>query len=302
MAATPTLSERGTRLGTPVHFMLGPALLALAVLFLAPFVILVAYSLLESEPFKATGDRVYGLSNFIKLTTESLYQGTIFTTLWIALLVVVLTLIIGYALALSILRCGGRHRRLLLGLVILPLLLSGVIRTFGWMILLAPNGLLALLLQFLGISEGPLPLLGRPVGVIIGLTHVLLPFMVLAIASNLAFIDSRLEEAAGGLGASPLRTFVRVTLPLTAPGIATGSAFVFILAMGGFVTQSMLGYGRVQVLPLLVFDQATTVLNWPLASAAAVIMLTITLIFLAFLRWVLSGRLGYVRAQRQGGA
>lgn len=275
--------------------LLVPALTVLFVGFAIPFAILVSYSLQQPSDGSIVE---YGLANFLKLITEPLYQKTILTTLGIALAVVLVTLVIGYALAFSIMRTSQRYRQLLLGLVILPLFLSGVIRTFGWLVLLAPNGPLALVLKGLGLIDGGLLLLGRPSGVIVGLTHVLLPFMVLAVASNLSQLDSRLEEAAGGLGASRVSTFIRVTLPLTVPGIATGSAFVFILAMGGFVTQSMLGYGRVQVLPLLVFDQATAGFNWPLASAVAVTMLIITFVFLALLKWVLSGRLGNVRSAR----
>lgn len=303
IAAQPMPGQRWLSRTTAARLsLLAPALLVLVACFLVPFVILVSYSLQEPATASAEGERTYGLANFVKLTTESLYQQTILTTLWIAVVVVVITLILGYALAFSIMRCSTRHRRLLLSLVILPLLLSGVIRTFGWMVLLAPNGLLALLLQSFGLTDGGIALLGRPAGIVIGLTHVLLPFMVLAIANNLAYLDPRLEEAASGLGASPIRTFLKVTLPLTAPGIATGTAFVFILAMGGFVTQAMLGYGRVQVLPLLVFDQATVGLNWPLASAAAVIMLIITLLFLTFLQRILSGRLGHARWSRRSGS
>lgn len=270
-------------------WLLTPAMTTMALFLLAPFLILAAYSLLEPTGARSTGS--WTLGNFVKLFLDPHYLSVIARTVWIALAVVSLTLVLGYALAFSIMSSAPRWRRLMLGLVVIPLLLSGVIRTFGWIVLLSRNGPLAGLLQSLGLLDGPLTLLGHPAGVIIGLTHVLMPFMVLAVASNLSYLDKRLDEAASGLGATPIRRFLRVTLPLTVPGIVTGSTLVFILAMGGFVTQSMLGFGRVQVLPILIYDQATTALNWPFAAAAAMTMLAVTLACLGVFRLAMRGPL-----------
>ncbi len=283
-----------------VALLLAPAALSLIFLFMVPFLILVLYSVTRSGGNTDLVLTDFGLFNYLKLVTHGLYIKAILRTLWIALAVVAIDLVLGYAMAYAIAKVGGRYKQLLLGFVVLPLLMSGVIRTFGWMVLLAPNGVIAIALQKIGLLDGALSLLGHPSGVIIGLSHVLLPFMVLSISSNLSYIDGKLEEAAAGLGASPWRTFLRVVLPLTMPGISTGSTFVFILAVGGFVTQSMLGYGRVQVLPLLIFDLATATLNWPLAAAAAVTMLAIILVFLSTLHWIVSMRFPHAADARKG--
>jgi putative spermidine/putrescine transport system permease protein len=198
--------------------------------------------------------------------------------------------VIGYAMALALARSRSRYRRFLVNLVVLPLMLSGVIRTFGWIVLLAQNGAVNSVLAQIGAIDAPVKFLGTNLGVVVGLTHILLPFMVLAIHSNLSYIPPALADAAGGLGATPLRSFLRVTLPLSLPGIASGTLLVFIMSMGAFITPAMLGYGRIRVLPILVFEQTTTNVNWNFASAAAVTLLLITMAFLFVHRRVLRPR------------
>jgi len=277
--------------------LLGPALIVVAIFFLAPFAILLAFSIGAA----AQGGRSVGftLGHFARLLGEPLYQQIILTTVWIALVVTALTLVIGYAMAFALVRSRSRYRRLLISLVVLPLMLSGVIRTFGWIVLLAQNGPVNSVFLQLGLIDGPFRFLGTTLGVIIGLTHILLPFMVLAIVSNLSYIHPSLEDAAKGLGATPLRGFLRVTLPLSIPGIATGTLLVFIMSMGAFITPAMLGYGRVKVLPIIVFEQTTTVVNWGFASAAAVTLLMITMAFLAVHRLVLRSQTD-LRGGKQG--
>ena len=256
-----------------------PAVIVVAVFFLLPFAILVAFGLGATTQSGAPR-WILTAAHFLRLFGEPLYQRIIWTTVEIALEVTLVTLVIGYAMALALTRTRSRFRRFLLTLVVLPLMLSGVIRTFGWVVLLAQNGAVNSVLSELGLIDGPFTFLGSKLGVVIGLTHILLPFMVLAITSNLSYIPPSLEDAANGLGATPLRSFLRVTLPLSIPGIATGTLLVFIMSMGAFITPAMLGYGRVKVLPILVFEQTTTSVNWNFASAAAVTLLLITMAFL----------------------
>lgn len=279
--------------------MLTPAIVLVAVFFIIPFAILIAFSigLTTQAGFSGLGITT---AHFSRILGEPLYQRIIWTTISISLGVTLLTLAIGYAMALALSRSRSRYRRLLLTFVVLPLLLSGVIRTFGWIVLLAQNGPVNFAIQHLGLVDEPFRFLGSNAGVTIGLTHILLPFMVLAIASNLSYIHPSLEDAAKGLGATPLRTFLRVTLPLSVPGIATGTLLVFIMSMGAFVTPAMLGYGRVKVLPIIVFEQTTTAVNWGLASAAAITLLLITMAFLAIHRLVLRTQTGLPGVKGRG--
>jgi len=272
--------------GARMAILLAPALLVVVVFFVTPFAILLAFSL----GAKTSAQWTPTLAQFLRLFGDPLYQRIILTTIGIALQVTVLTLVVGYAMALALVRSRSLHRRFLLNLVVLPLMLSGVIRTFGWIVLLAQNGAVNSVLGQLGAIDAPVKFLGTNLGVVVGLTHILLPFMVLAIHSNLSYIPPSLADAAGGLGATPLRSFLRVTLPLSLPGIASGTLLVFIMSMGAFITPAMLGYGRVRVLPTLVFEQTTTNVNWNFASAAAVTLLLITMTFLLIHRRVLRPR------------
>ncbi len=266
--------------------LLTPAVVVVAVFFVTPFAILAAFSL-GATTQGATPGFSLTFAHYQRLFGEPLYLRIIVTTVGIALVVTTTTLVIGYSMALALARTRARARRLLVSLVVLPLMLSGVIRTFGWVVLLAQNGAVNSVLGELGLIDGPFRFLGSNLGVVIGLTHILLPFMVLAVASNLSYIHPSLEDAAKGLGATPLRSFLRVTLPLSIPGIATGTLLVFIMSMGAFITPAMLGYGRVKVLPIIVFEQTTTTVNWNFASAVAVTLLLITMAFLAVHRLIL---------------
>ena len=287
LEAPPASSTSSASLhGARIAALLVPALLVVVVFFVTPFAILVAFGL----GAKTSAEWTPTLAHFLRLVGDPLYQRIILTTIAIALQVTVLTLVIGYAMALALARSRSRYRRFLVNLVVLPLMLAGVIRTFGWIVLLAQNGAVNSVLAQIGAIDAPVKFLGTNLGVVVGLTHILLPFMALAIHSNLSYIPPSLADAAGGLGATPLRSFLRVTLPLSLPGIASGTLLVFIMSMGAFITPAMLGYGRVRVLPILVFEQTTTNVNWNFASAAAVTLLLITMAFLLAHRRLLRPR------------
>ncbi|MDP9336892.1 MAG: ABC transporter permease [Actinomycetota bacterium] len=170
----------------------------------------------------------------------------------------------------------GAERAYLLLLVLSPLLVSLVIRNFGWVIVLGPNGLLNSLLLGIGLVREPLRLLYTQTAVIIGLVHLWLPFTVLAILTALYNIPDELQRAAKSLGASPIRTFVAVTLPLSIPGIFAGSLIVFSLTVGTFVTPVILGGGRITMMAEAAYDQTFTLFNWQFASAISFVLLAVT--------------------------
>jgi putative spermidine/putrescine transport system permease protein len=188
----------------------------------------------------------------------------------------IISLLIGYPLAHWMARMRSRvgHAALLMA-VIAPLLTGIVVRTFAWMTLLSDRGVINTTLQSLGFS--PLPLMYNEFGVIVGLVHIYVPFMVLTLVGVIGRIDRTLEEAARGLGAGRLRTFLEVTLPLSLPGILAGSLLVFALAISAYVTPVVLGGNNVLTLPMLIYQQVSASFNLGFAGALGVVLLAVSL-------------------------
>jgi putative spermidine/putrescine transport system permease protein len=209
----------------------------------------------------------------------------------LGLTVTLSTLLIGYPLAFFLARTRSRWRNWLTLLVVFPLYLNLVVRTFGWIALLAQNGLVNQALQTLGVVQEPLKLLFNFAGLLIALTHIFLPFMVLVLIGPIQNIPRDVEDAARVLGASWGSTFLRVTLPLSMPGILSGSILVFVLTISALVTPRLLGGPTYQVMSTLIFDEFLQRLNWPAGSAAA-LLLTLMVLALVFLSGVLARRTG----------
>jgi putative spermidine/putrescine transport system permease protein len=201
--------------------------------------------------------------------------------------VTLITLVLGYPLAYWLARLETRWKTVLLVMTIFPLLTSAVVRSFGWMVLLYRTGLVNQVLLRLGIVDAPLTLMYSLTGVVIALAEVLMPFMVLTLYGVIRGIDRNLEEAAMDLGAGPLTTVYRVTLPLSAGGILAGSLLVFSLAISSFVTPSLVGGPRVQVMATAIQEQTVSLLNWQFAATLAAILLVVVLaLSLAYSRLV----------------
>lgn len=220
------------------------------------------------------------LTRYSALLTDSFYLRVTAETILLSAGVTAICIVIGYPVAYVLVRKSGRWAGLIIFLLIAPLLTSIIMRTFGWNVILARNGVLNSTLQSLGLIERPLRLLQDPSAVIIGLVHVLVPFMVISIAAVLKGIDTRLEEAAELLGASRWRTFREITLPLSLDGIATGAIVVFMLANGSFLTMLLLGGGSVVTLPLLIYQQFLLVQNLGFAAAMGNVLLVLAVISL----------------------
>nr|WP_244421817.1 ABC transporter permease [Azorhizobium caulinodans] len=252
--------------------LLLPIALVNAVGFLWPVFNLLRMSFKESQ---ATGALVETFS----LTTWSSVLGDSFTlelignSIGVSLFITVLTLLCSYPIALYLHRSSGLWRTILLVLVIAPLLTSAVVRTYGWIAILSSQGLIANVIGLVGLT--PPRLMFNLTGVIIGLTEILMPYMILALLSGFGRLDPRCEEAALTLGATPLKTFWRVVLPLTAPGMALGCLLCFVLAISSFVTPKLLGGGRVFLLATEIYDQAIVTLNWPVAATLSMIILVL---------------------------
>jgi ABC-type spermidine/putrescine transport system permease subunit I len=204
------------------------------------------------------------------------YLKVFVNTFEISVTVTLVTLALGYPLAFLLANAGRRASGLMLVAIILPLWTSVLVRTYAWMVLLGRRGLVNEGLQGLGLTDSPLPLLYNRLGVTIGMVHVLLPFMVLPIYSVMKGIDLELLKAAQNLGANRRQAFLRVYLPLSLSGLATGCLVVFVTALGFFVTPALLGGRGDMMIAMLIDVQVSQLLDWGLGSALAVVLFAVT--------------------------
>ncbi len=262
-----------------------PAIAAVSLGFLLPVLWLARMSLNPTEPGGVLRDG-WTLHQYVELFTDSFYAELTLASLQMSVTATGLALLVGYPIALFLYRLESRWKTLLVLLAISPLLVSGVVRAYGWIVILGDAGWINSMLRASGLIDRPIRLVNNHVGVTIGLTESLLPYMTLSLLAGLGRLDRGLEEAARTLGASPLRTFLRVTLPLSLPAIVLGSTICFMLAISAFVTPRLLGGGRVLLLATEIYEQALVTLNWPLAAAIAVALLALFSVLL-----VASGRL-----------
>jgi putative spermidine/putrescine transport system permease protein len=199
-------------------------------------------------------------------------------TLVLGLQVTALCLLLGFPVAYVYNRTPPVVQRIVMILIVLPLLTSAVVRSFAFIVILGRSGIVNSMLLALHIVDRPIPLLFKPLGVIVALAQVELPLMVLPLISAMARIDVNLESASASLGASAWRTFWQVTVPLALPGIIGGSLLVFVLAVSGFITPSIIGGGRLLYMPILIYQQGITLLNWPQAAAVSMLLLATSIV------------------------
>lgn len=259
--------------GNTKRFLLvAPALILVAIVFLIPLGHLVVFSFWKAVPGSNLPDRTFSLDNFERILTDIYYFEVYWRTIRISTIATIVTLLMGYPLALYVSRQVGARKSLkgiLMVLVLLPTVGGGLIQTLGWIVLMLPFGIINGTLIELHLIERPLKLLGKDIGIIIGLTQAFMPLMVLPLVTALSKIDTGLEQAARSLGAGPARVFREVTLPLSLPGILGGTLLVFMAHLTSFVTPLLLGQGKVQVYSTLAYQQAIEVLDYPFASAFA---------------------------------
>lgn len=213
------------------------------------------------------------LATWSGLASDSFIYELIRDSIAIAITITVLTLLASYPLALFVDRASPRWRNLLIVLCISPLLISAVVRTYGWLVILRGNGFLPGMLKLVGIT--PPRLVFNLTGVVIGMTEILMPYMILSLLAGFGRLNVALEEAGASLGASPFTVFRRIVLPLTMPGILLGCLLTFVLAVSSFITPKLLGGGRVILLATEIYDQAVVTLNWPVAAALSVLTLVV---------------------------
>lgn len=260
--------------------LLLPATLFLALGFVAPIALLAATSL-----GGATGGRALG--QYGRFLLDPFYREFLTETLAISLVTTAVCAVLAYPLAYQLARAGVRARGMLLMLLIAPLMIGDVVRGYGWLIALGDFGVLNRAALALGLVRTPVRLIFTPTGVIIGLVHVLLPFMVLPLAAAIGAIPIEIEEASLSLGARYGRVFRKVVLPLTLPGLAAGVVIVFALAMGSFAIPLFLGGVKVKMIGPLIFQQATLTVDWPFAAAISSVLFATS--FLLLVGYTLAG-------------
>lgn len=265
--------------------LLLPALSIFGFFFVLPLLVLFVTSFKTFDAATGIGNE-WTIQNYVTFLTDPFYLGIIWRTLKIALLTTIFAILISYPVAVQISKAKGRLRNYLTLLVLSPLLISMVIRLYGWVILLSNNGVVNNTLMKLGLVDQPLTLLYSEFSVLVGMTHVLFPYMVLSIVGSLERMDPSIVRASQSLGASPIKTFFSVYLPLTLPGIFAGSVMVFSLSVSSFVTPAILGGPQVKVMSYVTYEQVATMSNWPYGAAIGFL-----LIFIATLTIVIYSRI-----------
>ncbi|GIX15019.1 MAG: ABC transporter permease [Paracoccaceae bacterium] len=250
--------------------LLAPGIAVLLLAFLLPVAVILVTSV---------RDPAGGLTaaHFAKFFVDDYYLRIAWRTLRLALAITAVTVIFGLPLAWIMVRAGPRLRFAIMLMVILPLMTSVVIRTFGWLVVLGNGGLLARLGEFLGLDGRALVLMHTETGVVIAMAQVLLPFMVLTLLGVLRAIPRDLEEAARTMGAGFWATMRLVVLPLAVPGIVSGSLIVFALSISSFITPSLVGGVRLPVLASSIYQSIGGSFDWPFAAAQSVLLLAATL-------------------------
>jgi putative spermidine/putrescine transport system permease protein len=258
--------------------LLAPSVaLSLAVFWVCMAVLLV----MSVYPFLAAGTPRFTWSAWQRFLTDPYYLGIVGTTLQMAVVVTALSLAIGYPAAYAISKIQRPGWALAAYMILFaPILVSVVVRTYGWLLLLSNTGVVNWILRSLGLVREPVPLIFNFTGIVIAMVHILLPFVVFPILSVVGQLTPDLKEAASDLGANRWQTFRRVTLPLTLPGVISGAQIVFTLTISAFVTPFLMGGGKVQILSGLIYRDMEAV-NLGFASAVAMILLALAAVILA---------------------
>ena len=249
-----------------------PAVVFLVLFFLVPLVTMSVRSV--TDPPGA------GLSNYQQFFGQAAYIRVLTNTFWIAALATAASLVVGYPFAYLMSIVPGRWAGLLLIAVLLPFWSSLLVRTFAWQVLLRDTGVINRFLLDLGVISEPLTLIRTTGGVIIGMSHILLPFMVLPIYAVMRRIDPEFGRAAANLGASPTAAFLRVFVPLSLPGVLAGCLLVFVLALGFYITPALLGGLKDQMISQMIVQQIQQRLDWGFGTAMSVLLVAITLVVL----------------------
>ncbi|NAP01791.1 ABC transporter permease [Pseudomonas syringae] len=230
----------------------------------------------------------YTLANYMAVVTDSYFYEIFLRTFWVSALVTLLCVLIGVPEAYILSRMGTPWRSIFLILILTPLLISVVVRAFGWSLLLGADGLINQVIQFMG--GRPVKLLYTPFAVVIALVHVMLPFMIIPVWTSLQKLDPTAEQAALSLGASQTKVMRLIVLPQVMPGVLSGSLIVFGLAASSFAIPGLLGGRRLKMVATVIYDQYLSELNWPMGATLAVALLLVNLLVMLSWNRMIEGR------------
>ncbi len=253
------------------YFLVAPALLLIAVL-------LTGLSSVLGWSFQSSaGDGAAGLVQYANLATNESYRHFFTYSLWLAAISTFVALLLGFPVAYYMeINASPSQRKWIFAGLLAMFLSDYVLKMFGLILILGRSGLVNRLAMWLGVTDAPFKLMYNEFGVLVGLVSGILPYMILSLNGVIARLDKRLHEAASVLGAPPWRIFLLITLPLCVPGILAGTMLSFLLSLNSFVTPMLLGGGRVDMIAVLIFDQAINLANLPLGSAAAGVLFLIS--------------------------
>jgi ABC-type spermidine/putrescine transport system permease subunit I len=251
-----------------------PALAIVAVLMVAPIAWLLSMSVVDA-------DGQLGFDNYALFFSQPVYVEMFITTFEIAFVVTAICLVLGYPVAYLLSILPAPWSGLLMLAVLVPFWTSALVRTFSWLVLLQRNGLVNKALVGMGLVERPIPLVHNMTGTIIGMVHIMVPFLVLPLYASMKAIDGNLMRAAANLGSSPTHAFARVFLPLSMPGLIAGTIMVFVMCLGFYITPALLGGGKVKMIAQRIEESISLYPTWGPAAALAVLLLVMTALCLA---------------------
>ena len=255
-----------------------PALVFLFVVFVAPLAILFLRSVTDPEP---------GVGNYAALVTDITYLTVLRNTIVVSIVVTVTALLLSYPVAWFLVICPPGWMRLVFAIILLSMWTNLLARTYAWLVLLQNTGAINHFLMWIGVIDEPVALVNNMFGVVVGMTYIMLPFMILPLHATISAIDPALMQAAAITGARPWRILRSVLLPLSLPGISAGCIMVFVMSLGYYITPALLGGPSDMMIAVLIAQQVQQMLNWGLGSAAAFILLAITLvIYFLYIRFI----------------
>jgi putative spermidine/putrescine transport system permease protein len=259
------------------YWLTAPGSLMTLAFVAVPLVITLSLSLYPFLPGGSVGEGMT-IANYVDIARDDYFHGIFARTFGMAILVTLICIVIGVPEAYVLSRLSERWRAVSIVIVLGPMLISVVVRTLGWAVLLGNEGLINKLLLASGVVSEPVKMMFTFTGVVVALVHVLVPFMVLAVWASLQKLDAATEQAAESLGAGLLTVLRRIVFPQVIPGVLSGGLIVFALAASAFATPAIIGGRRLKVVPTTIYDEFLSNLNWPLGAALAVVLVTIVLV------------------------
>jgi len=250
-----------------------PAILIVGLLMVAPIGWLLSMSLVGQ-------DGSLGFENYVLFFSEAVYREMFVNTFMIAFIVTVICLLLGYPVAYLMAILPSPWAGFLMLAVLMPFWTSGLVRTFAWLIILQRNGLINQTLVWMGAIERPIALVHNMTGTIIGMVHIMVPFLILPLYASMKAIDLNLMRAAANLGSTPAHAFRRVYLPLSMPGLIAGTIMVFVMCLGFYITPALLGGGKIKMIAQRIEESLALYPTWGPAAALAVLLLVMTAICL----------------------